>query len=73
VFCAGVDMERGDAAKMPDNIWDRICDDVGAATEAGFNFFQFGDFFKNNRSGLAQLHAGVYNVNLDSVCKRADW
>ena len=69
----GVDMERGDAAEMPENIWDRICDDVGAATEAGFNFFQFGDFFKKNQGGLAQLHAGVYNVNLDSVCQREDW
>ena len=69
----GVDMDKADAAEMPENIWDKICDDVGAAQEAGFNFFQFGDFFKNNQSGLAQLHAGVYNVNLDSVARRADW
>ena len=65
----GFDMERGDAAKMPD----RICDDVGASIDAGFTFFQYMDFFKDNQSGLAQLHAGVYDVNLDSVCKRADW
>jgi hypothetical protein len=70
----GMDMERSpDTATMPDNIWDKICDDVGAATEAGFTFFQFVDFFSSNRHGLAQLHAGVYAVNLDSVCRRPDW
>ena len=67
-------MERNEwAATMPNNMWEKICDDVDASTEAGFTFFQFVDFFSTNRHGLAQLHAGVYGVNLDSVAKRVDW
>jgi hypothetical protein len=70
----GRDMEGDEAATMPSNIWEKLCEDVDAAAEAGFTFFQFADFFvKTNRHGLALLHAGVYKVDVNSVARRSDW
>eukprot|EP01050_Picozoa_sp_SAG11_P000140 SAG11_NODE_3_length_39220_cov_67.005828_1_plen_148_part_00 len=59
--------------------WKRLCEDSGTTSEEGFSFGQFRDFWlpgpnrSGNKGGLAQLHAGIYNVNIDSVAKREDW
>jgi hypothetical protein len=64
---------------MPENMWQRLCQDSGATAAEGFCFQQFRDFWlpgpnrRGNTAGLAQLHTGLYALSLDSVARRADW
>jgi len=63
----------GTDTKLPDykqelnhELWAMLCKSIGVQTSA-FNRNDFRRFFEKNRHGLAQLHAAIFKVNLDSL------